>query len=308
MSDEDDNDAGGAPAGEADADTIARATEMGWVSPDNWKGTPPKAGFLDPAEFVRRGEKVMPLINARAKKAEAELAELRTELAATRVDHRAKLDRIERMSRTSLERQREQMTAEYEAKKEYAVETGDKAAYALAAKQEKEATKAFDDRVAEVEKPKPKAGADAPAMSKETKDTIDAWLTDNPWFNEDHELNAIANIQHQKLRKEKPGQKLEDNLAEVRKYVAKRFPDKFGGKDDDDEEEEAPPVRSSRVEGSSRTGGGRQSQWSRVPPENRQIAERAGHIALYLEKGETMEKNALQARERWAAKYWESEA
>ena len=83
MSDEDD-DAGGAPAGEADADTIARATEMGWVSPENWKGTPPKQGFLDPAEFVRRGEKVMPLINARAKKAEAELAELREVDASAR--------------------------------------------------------------------------------------------------------------------------------------------------------------------------------------------------------------------------------
>lgn len=300
--DAEDEDAGGAPSGEADADTIARATEMGWVSPENWKGTPPKAGFLDPAEFVRRGEKVMPLINARARKAEERVAALETELATTRSEHRANLDRIERMSRATLENQRAQLEARYDAAKQYAVETGDKAAYQEAVKQEKEATKAFDERAAEVEKPK--NGDDKPtALPKNVQETIDAWLTDNTWFNSDPELNALANVHHQYLIKNQPGLTLAQNLDKVRDYVKKRFPDKFGdgGKEDDEE-----PVRGSRVEGSARVGGGRGSKWSQVPDADRKLAENAGHLPYYLEKGETMEKDIGKARERWAAKYLES--
>ena len=298
MSDEDDDI--GQPAGEADADTIARAKEMGWVAPDEWKGTPPKAGFLDPAEFVRRGEKVMPLINARARKAEEKVAALETELATTRSEHRANLDRIERMSRATLENQRAQIEARYEAQKEYAVSTGDTAAYNAAVKQEKEAKQAFDERAAEVEKPKTKTGNEAPELPKAVKDTVDAWFADNAWFNSDTELNAVANVHHHYLLKEKPGLTLAQNLDAVSKYVKKRFPDKFGGSEDEE------PVRGSRVEGSSRTGGGdRGSAWSSVPQEDRKLAENAGHLPWYLEKGETMEKDGAKARERWAAKYFE---
>lgn len=301
--DEDDNDAG-APAGEADADTIARATEMGWVAPENWKGTPPKQGFLDPAEFVRRGEKVMPLINARARKAEDRVAALEQELTTTRSEHRSNLDRIERMSRATLENQRSQLEAQYAAQKEYAVETGDKAAYKQAVKDEREATKAFDDRATEVEKPKPKPGDDKPQLPKQVAETIDAWLTDNAWFNSDPELNALANVHHQYLIKNQPGLTLSENLGKVREYVKKRFPDKFGAAEEGEDET---PARGSRVEGSARLGGGRPTtQWSQVPQADRQLAERAGHLPFYLQSGETMEKDGAKAKERWAAKYLES--
>ncbi len=308
MGDEDidTNDDAGSP-GEATAETIERAKEMGWVSPEDWKGTPPKAGFLDPAEFVRRGEKVMPLINARARKAEEKVAALEQEIAATRADHRANLDRVERMSRSALEAQRTQIEQKYAAAKEAAVETGDRVAYRTAVTEEKEVTKAFDDRVAEVEKTKKAAtGADdAPRLPKAVQDTIDSWLADNSWFNSDVELNALANVHHQKLIKDRPGLTLAENLAEVRKYVAKRFPDKFGSSQSDDGDDEP---RGSRVEGGARNGGGgRESQWARVPKEMRQIAEKAGHIAYYLKDGETMEKNSSAARERWAVKYFEGE-
>lgn len=301
--DTDDDDAG-APAGESDADTIARAKEMGWVAPDDWKGTPPKAGFLDPAEFVRRGEKVMPLINARARKAEERVAALEAELTTTRAEHRSNLDRIERMSKATLENQRAQIESKYEAQKQYAVETGDRQAYDRAAKEEKEVTKAFDERAAEVEKPKKGAADDKPTLPKNVQDTIDGWLADNAWFNSDQELNAIANVHHQKLIKDQPGLTLAENLGKVRDYVKKRFPDKFGAASEEDDD---PPARGSRVEGSARVGSGRQSQWSRVPPENRKIAENAGHMAYFLEPGETMEKHGAQARERWAVKYFEGE-
>lgn len=287
-------------------ETIAKAKEMGWVSPDEWRGDPPKNGFRGAAEYVKNSERVMPLINARARKAEERVAALETELNTTRAEHTRNLDRIERMSRATLENQRSQIEAEYEAKKTYAVETGDRATYQALVKQEKEVTKAFDERAAEVEKPKPKAGDDQPGIPKEVKATLDTWFADNPWYHSDGEMNALATAVHNRLMKERSGLTLAENLAEVRNYIKKKFPDKFGAAEEEGEDD--PPARGSRVEGSARTGGGRQTQWSRVPPENRKIAENAGHISYYLESGETMEKNKTQAQERWATKYFEGEA
>lgn len=289
-------------------ETIAKAKEMGWVSPEEWKGDPPKHGFRGAAEYVRNSERVMPLINARARKAEERVAALEQELTTTRAEHRSNLDRIERMSKATLENQRAQIESKYEAQKRYAVETGDRGAYDQIVKEEKEVTKAFDDRAAEVEKPKKAANGadgDAPKLPKNVQDTIDGWLADNAWFNQDAEMNALANVHHQKLIKDKPGLTLAENLGEVRKYVQKRFPDKFGASSERDDNDDEP--RGSRVEGSARIGGGRDSKWSQVPKEMRQIAEKAGHISYFLKDGETMEKHAGQAKERWAAKYLESE-
>src|SRR5258708_7097105 len=90
-------------------ETIAKAKEMGWVSPDEWRGDPPKNGFRGAAEYVKNSERVMPLINARARKAEERVAALETELNTTRAEHTRNLDRIERMSRATLENQRSQI-------------------------------------------------------------------------------------------------------------------------------------------------------------------------------------------------------
>jgi len=59
----------------------------------------------------------------------------------------------------------------------------------------------------------------------------------------------------------------------------------------------------SRVEGGSRTSGGSKSFYSKLPPEAKQIADKQAD--LYLQKGETLEKDGLSAKERWAKVYFD---
>src|SRR3972149_1476617 len=239
-----------------DPQTVALATEMGWKDPSQWKGEPPKGGHLTATEFVRRGEKILPIVNARARKAEQEAASLRAEIEAMRGEHRDTVKRIERMSNAALENQRLQIAAQYGARKEAAVEVGDKEAYRQADKDEREAIKAIDERLKETDDPK-KAEERPAELPREFKEVIDAWIVDNSWFNSDEEMNALANTRHLKLRRERPGMTLSENLDEVREYVKKRYPEKFsGGDEQDDDEDEQPKRRGSPVEGGSRLGGG----------------------------------------------------
>lgn len=295
---------------EASPETVARAKEMGWVSPEEWKGAPPKNGFLDPAEYVRRGEKIMPIVRAEARKWQDEATKLRSQLETQAAEHSKTIARIERMSTLALENQRAQIEAQYSDRIEKAAELGDRDAVRQARKEEKEALAAIDKKMDEPEPEKSKDNA-RPEMPKAIQETVEAWKADNAWYTDDptDEMTAYANARHMRLLKEKKGLSLKENLEQVTADVRKKFPEHFGADDDTGDDTDEQPARrnGSRVEGGSRLSGGNRSQWSKVPAEARQTAENAGHIAYFLEKGETMEKNAAQARERWAAKYFEGE-
>lgn len=297
-----------APTEEAEGDspeTVTLAREMGWKPEAEWRGDPPKGGFTSATEYVRKGEKILPIVNARARKAEERASKLEQELETMRSEHRDTVRRIERMSNVALEQQRLQIVANYGARKEAAVEVGDKDAYRQADKDEREAIKAIDDKLKDEPAEKTPERRELP---KQVKDVVDAWVLDNPWFNSDEEMNALANARHMKLLKDKPGLGLRENLDEVREYIKSKFPEKFGDAKKDDEEEDPPKRRGSPVEGGSRVNGsGGSGQWSKAPAEARGLAEKAGHLEYFLKPGETLEKNAAQAKERWAAKYFEGE-
>lgn len=294
-------------AGEATPEVVNRAREMGWVPPDEWKGAPPKNGFLDPAEYVRRGEKIMPIINARARKAEEKAERLERELLAMRDEHRDTVRRIERMSTVALERQREQIEAQYAARIETAAASGDTDAVRVARKEEKEALAALDKRLEEPEEEKKAKAAKAEAAKLPRE--VAEWIEANPWYESDDELKAVATARHVKLLKEKPGLTLAQNLDEVRKYVAKRYPEQFGLANEDEEDSEEPKRRGSPVEGGSRlAGAGSRSLFGKLPPEAKAACDRfIKEQKLFLEAGETVEKDMAKARERYAAQYWENE-
>lgn len=286
-------------------ETIALAREMGWKPEEEWKGPPPKNGHLSATEYVRRGEKILPIVNARARKAEERAAQLEQKLERMENDHRDTIRRIERMSSVALEQQRLQIAAQYGARKEAAVEVGDKEAYRQADKDEREAIKAIDERLKEETKP----AADKPKeLPSEVKGVIDAWIADNSWFNSDEEMNALAQARHMKLLKEKPGMTLRQNLDEVREYVRKRFPEKFGEAEEEETEDETPRRRGSPVEGGSRLGGGGGgSKYSKLPPEAKAICDKfIKDDGLFLKDGESVEKDLAKARERYAEQYLEN--
>jgi hypothetical protein len=101
---------------------------------------------------------------------------------------------------------------------------------------------------------------------------------------------------------------LADNLEETRKYVAKRYPEKFGKEDADDEGEDDKPARGSRVEGGSRVpGGGGRSKYSQLPADAKSQCDKfIKEDGLFLEKGESADKDLAKARERYATQYLES--
>lgn len=275
----------------------AEAREMGWVPESEWKGEPPKGGFKSAEDFVQRGKEVLPIVNSRLREENAKLAD---ELDRLKRETTDKIARMERMSATALKQQRKQIEEQFEAQKEAAVEVGDKAAYKAADKAGREALAEFDKSAADEADDKGDKGKFE--VPKSVKDTVDAWIAENPWMNSDKEMNAVANAHHERLLKEKPGLKLAENLAEVRKYVQKRFPEKFGSDDTADDEADA---SASRVEGGSRmNGGGGKSAWSRIPKDAQAQADRfIKDDGLFLEKGETAEKDIAKARERYAKQY-----
>lgn len=281
----------------ADPNLEREARDMGWVAEKDWKGDPPKGGFKSAEDFVQRGKEVLPIVNKRLKDENSALADKLEKLERETTD---KIARMERMSQTALKEQRRSLEQKFEALKENAVETGDKAAYKAADQAGKDALSEFD-KAAEPEEDTAKK--DKFEIPESTKKTVDAWVAENRWFKADEEMNSLANARHAKLLKEKPGLTLAENLEEVTAYVKKRFPEKFAEDVSDDDEET--PARGSRVEGGSRqNGGGGKGAWGKLPKDAQAQADRfIKEDGLFLEKGETPDKDLQKARERYAREY-----
>lgn len=291
-------------ADDSSEEEIAEAKSMGWKSSKEWKGDPPKNGFVSAKEFVERGKTIMPIVNSQLKKEQEKSAKLRDEIERIKRESDDKFSRLERMSDKALKAQRKQLEEKYEALKENVIETGDKAEYKRISKEEKEALKEFDEAAdKDDDKGKKKSAKDDIPVS--IREAIEEWVGENTWFTADEEMNALANTYHAKLLKEQPGLSIKENLEKVRARVEKLFPEKFGKDEKDDKDEDDEPKRGSRVEGGSRmSGGGGKSAWARLPGDAQKQADRfIKEDGLFLEKGETVEKNMQAARERYAKQY-----
>lgn len=289
---------------------MEKAKGIGWKSPAEWRGKPPPKGFIRAKEFLERAETVIPIMKSENKKLKDELAESRAELKAFKEETKETVANMAKMSKVALERQRTQLEDKYTAAIDAATEVGDKEQVRKLRDAERKDLKAFDEAVEEakpskeeVDKAKEKVNG---ALPKEVQDTIGTWIANNTWYSTDPEMQALANARHGKLLKEKPGLTLAENLEEVRKYVAGKYPEEFGEEDKPDDDER--PSRGSRVEGSSRLAGGSSgSKFSRLPADAKAQADKfIKEDGLFLEKGETAEKDLSKARERYAAQYLET--
>ncbi len=287
---------------------MEEAKSIGWKSPADWKGEPPKNGFKKAKEYLEAGRTVIPIMQSQNKELKAELATARRELAETKRETAAKFDNLERMSKAALDRQRKQLLESFEAVEDAAAEVGDKEALRKARTDKAKALDKFDEEVAEA---KPDKKADKPAgMPKE----VDDWVKDNAWFEEDDDMKAVAIRKHGELLQKYPNWSLERNLSEVRGYVEKRFPNEFKKdepKDDEEADDKPEKRKGSPVEGGgSRIGGAAgRSPWSRLPAEAQKQADKfIKDDGLFLQKGETIDKDLQKARERYAKEYLGEEA
>ena len=249
---------GAAIPGEAPAapDTEARARAQGWVPKEEFRG--PADKWRDADEFVRRGEEELPILRERSRTLERKLAEIERE-------NSTRYQRLEKLTEAALTRQRHDLQSRYEAAMRDAAATGDVQRYDQLRVQQYEAVSDFDKRTRPpVEDQTQNDKNAAPAHEQAA---VEQWVEKNSWFRSDEELNMAAQGVHMRLRRDKPGMSLSENLAEVAREVRRRYPDKFGSQERD------PAV----VEGSAGrmpSGGTRRSAGLTLNAEERRIGER----------------------------------
>lgn len=272
----------------------AKARDMGWRPKEEFRGDPD--AWRDAQEYVRRGEEILPVVRSRLEKSEAKAAELANQLDRQNKEWGDKFKRLEHMSDVALTKQKESLESQFAARKVAAVEAGDVEAYKKADTEEREALRDLADKT----KVPDVSRDDTQQIPPVWKEAIDTWIAENAdWFR-DPELNAVASAAHARLRTEKPGLSPTENLSEVRAYVAKRYPEKFGNGQDT-----AP--RGSRVEGGSRASGSDEGRgmWSKLPADAKAQADKfIEKDGLFLKRGEDKEKDKQKARERYAKEYF----
>lgn len=294
-------------------DEVEKAKAIGWKPPKDWKGNPPKNGFVKAKEYLERAETVIPIMRAENKKLKDELSEARADLKTFKEETSKTVAKMAQMSKVALDRQRTQLENQYSDLIDKATEVGDTKAVRELRAAERKDLKEFDEKVEEAnevkagktEEAKEKVNA---ALPKAVQDDIAEWLAENTWYSADEEMQILANFLDGKLTKDKPGLTTKERLEEVRKGVAKRFPEKFGKETEDDEGEDEKPARGSRVEGGSRvpSGGGR-SKYSQLPADAKTQCDKfIKEDGLFLEKGESADKDLAKARERYAAYFLEN--
>ena len=166
------------PQGEESAEARARA--IGWVSPEDWQGDPPKNGFLDAEAFLKRGEQIIPIVNAKNRELKEQLASVRTELA----ELKGAAQTLNEMNQRQIERERresEQLKAELQAVRDQAVADGD-ANRALLAERRMNSLDIQQQR----------------GPSPQELAIVNQWTMANPWY-EDSEMRLWADAKAAEL-------------------------------------------------------------------------------------------------------------
>jgi len=186
-----------------DAEIEARARQMGWHPKSEFNGDDSK--WVDAAEFVRRGEEVLPILRHTNRRLEeqlrtqnAELDKMRGLIAAGQESIAALQEHQAEALQRATEKARRELLAELKAAKR----DGD-------VDREVEITDALDkvrtqeSEIAAVREGLKRAPAPAPA-SKPEQDTpppeLAAWMADNPWFGNDQRKTQRALGIAQELR------------------------------------------------------------------------------------------------------------
>lgn len=188
-------------------DYEAEARDIGWLPEGEFKGD--KARWKPAQKFVEDGENFIPILKANERK-------LRLELAKERSDFAARLEKLNRVTQTTLERQQQQHEQEIErlrAAKDTAVEAGDKAE-----------VRKID---AQIDKLREPIAVDEPAA---VPPDFAAFKQANPWYDSDKKLTAYATAYSDELATANPNITLADNLAQVVAHMREAFPERMGVK------------------------------------------------------------------------------
>lgn len=254
-----------------------RATRMGWVPEEQFKGDPKR--WVDAETYVRNAENVMPHLKGSLNKMEIKMAaqeetiaELRNKLDAVHQD----MTEFVKFSRDAESRAYDKAIKDLQAKQRQAVADSDTEAF-------DRVTADLDQLVAQhpaVTGKKPegddgKKSVPGPAQDPEYKawleqnpKAFDNWVGENKWYNDEPEMYAYANQMDSFLHK-KHGFKLsqEDRLAQITDLVKERFPEKF-----ENPNRRRPAAVSDGGEPSP--GGSGKQTYANLPPEEKALCDK----------------------------------
>jgi hypothetical protein len=185
-----------------------RARDMGWRPKEEFKGD--EAKWVDAETFVQKGEEVLPIVRANAKKLEVANEALKAELAEMRSSFKDFKKYHSQTEQRALEKARRELEREM--------------AEAVEAKDHK-AVREIAAEMADLSKDVRTDGDGNPYETPEHTKALSAWKSDNAWFGSDKVMTLAANVIADEL--EAGGVKGAEQLAEVAKRIRSEFPHKF---------------------------------------------------------------------------------
>lgn len=202
-----------------------RARDMGWRPLSEFKGD--ESRFVDAETFVKKGEEVLPIVKANARKAEEALAKATAEIAEMKDSFRE----FKKYHSQTEQRALTQARKELEREMSEAVEAKDH-----------RAVREIADDMAALSRDVQTDDQGNPYATPDHAKAVSSWKAENVWFGSDAAMTGAANAIASEL--EQQGVKGADQLAEVAKRIRAEFPHKF-----ENERRKAPAA----VEGSTPT-------------------------------------------------------
>lgn len=205
------------------ADYEAEARKQGWKPQEEFDG--PSDKWRPAEEFVKRGNEDPRILYSRVTKLDRTLAE---ERRAREEERRAVEDRFERLNQMNLlalQRQRQQLEAQFSHAKRLAVKDGDEELYNRVEQQEQETRKAWQE---EDQWQQQNTQAKPQPAQQQLQPEVSSWIERNPWFNKDQALTEEATAYEEYLARTQPGLSLDERLEKTREHVAAQYPNKFG--------------------------------------------------------------------------------
>jgi hypothetical protein len=205
---------------EDDTDWETEARAEGWVPEGEWQGQPPKHGFMEAKEFVKRGKEVLPIIQAKNRRMEGELAALKTQLT----DLQSTASRFNQFAQGAIDRERkekQELIERLQNRRAQAISESDGSTVQEAERQIMQASRELEHF------PQPQATPSQPAQyTREQLKPVEDFISANPWYQSDPDMRDWADARAVRLRTEgmNPGPAMLEKVAlEARKVWAHKL-------------------------------------------------------------------------------------
>lgn len=210
-----------------DKEIEAQARRMGWRPREEFDRPPQR--WVDAKTFVERGMSELPVLRDRYRKLDSNMQVQGAELADTKrtvVEQSIVLNEMREMMKHAEDRAYVRAAQELAARERAAVESADTAAYDSIQRERRDLDATRTPPAARTPAPAP-AQAQPVATAPTANPAVEAWVAENPWFRSDPVLNSLAIAFDAQVKAEHPDWGVSDQLAEVKRLCATRFPEKF---------------------------------------------------------------------------------